>query len=134
MKRETQRQLFGGVLWKSCPAKFTGNICARKKVTLAQVFSCKFCEIFKNTYFYRTLPMPASGGSKLNVLISGQNKSCLSIEVLKTKFHKIFQMETISNSRYNATIEPFFRIHVGSCFYMIHNRKLKTCRIAFLKK
>ena len=24
-----------------------------KKETLAQVFSCKFCEIFKNAYFYR---------------------------------------------------------------------------------
>ena len=25
-----------------------------KKETLAQVFSCEFCEIFKNTFFYRT--------------------------------------------------------------------------------
>ena len=25
-----------------------------KKVTLAQVFSCEFCEIFKNIFFYRT--------------------------------------------------------------------------------
>ena len=25
-----------------------------QKETLAQVFSCEFCEIFKNTYFYRT--------------------------------------------------------------------------------
>ena len=24
-----------------------------KKVTLAQMFSCGFCEIFKNTFFYR---------------------------------------------------------------------------------
>ena len=45
------------------------NICARvsfllklkaeafkfiKKETLAQVFSCKFCEIFNNRFFYRT--------------------------------------------------------------------------------
>ena len=27
-----------------------------KKETLAQVFSCKFCEIFKNTIFYGTTP------------------------------------------------------------------------------
>ena len=26
-----------------------------KKETLAQVFSCEFCEIFKNALFYRTL-------------------------------------------------------------------------------
>ena len=28
-----------------------------KKETLAQVFSCEFCEIFKNTFFYSTHPV-----------------------------------------------------------------------------
>ena len=28
--------------------------------TLAQVFSCKFCEVFKNTFFYRTPLVAAS--------------------------------------------------------------------------
>ena len=31
-----------------------------KKESLAQVFSCKFCEISKNTFFYRTPPVAAS--------------------------------------------------------------------------
>ena len=31
-----------------------------KKVTLAQVFSCEFCEIFKNIFFYRTPLVAAS--------------------------------------------------------------------------
>ena len=31
-----------------------------KKETQAQVFSCEFCEIFKNTIFHRTPPVPAS--------------------------------------------------------------------------
>ena len=31
-----------------------------KKEILAQVFSCEFCEISKNTYFYRTPPVAAS--------------------------------------------------------------------------
>ena len=30
------------------------------KKTLAQVFSREFCEIFKNTFFYRTPPVAAS--------------------------------------------------------------------------
>ena len=30
-----------------------------KKETLAQVFSCKFCEFSKNTFFYRTPPVAA---------------------------------------------------------------------------
>ena len=49
------------------------NICARvsfliklqacnffKKETLAQMFSCEFWEISKNTFFYRTSPVAAS--------------------------------------------------------------------------
>ena len=31
-----------------------------KKETLAQVLSCEFCEIFKNTCFYRIPPVAAS--------------------------------------------------------------------------
>ena len=31
-----------------------------KKDTLAQVFSCEFCKIFKNTFFHRTLLVAAS--------------------------------------------------------------------------
>ena len=30
------------------------------KESLAQVFSCEFCKISKNTYFYRTPPVAAS--------------------------------------------------------------------------
>ena len=36
-----------------------------KKETLAQVFSCEFCEISKNTFFHRTPLMAASGISIL---------------------------------------------------------------------
>ena len=31
-----------------------------KKETQAQVFSYEFCEISKNTFFYKTPPVPAS--------------------------------------------------------------------------
>ena len=45
-------------------AKFTGmHLCQSlffNKVSLAQVFSCEFCEISENTLFYRTLPVAAS--------------------------------------------------------------------------
>ena len=49
-------------------AKFTGkHLCQSlyfsnciKKEILAQVFSCKFCEISKNMFFYRTPPVAAS--------------------------------------------------------------------------
>ena len=55
-------------------AKFTGkHLCQNlfinkvaglfnfiKKETLAQVLSCEFCKISKNTFSYRTLPLAAS--------------------------------------------------------------------------
>ena len=36
-----------------------------KKETLAQVLSCEFREIFKNTFFYRTPPVAASEKDKI---------------------------------------------------------------------
>ena len=45
-------------------AKFTGETPVPEslfnKDTLAQVFSCEFCEISKNTFFYKTPSMAAS--------------------------------------------------------------------------
>ena len=44
--------------------KVAGKACNFiKKESLAQGFSCEFCEISKNTFFYRTPPVAASGGS-----------------------------------------------------------------------
>ena len=40
-----------------------------KKETLAQMFSCEFCEIFKNTYFCRT-PLVAASRNSRNVSLS----------------------------------------------------------------
>ena len=49
------------------------NNCARvyfsvKKETLAQVFSCEFCEISKDTFLHRTPPVAASVLGKNNAL------------------------------------------------------------------
>ena len=40
--------------------KVAGGLQLYQKKTLAQVFSCEFCEVFKNTLFHRTPPMVAS--------------------------------------------------------------------------
>ena len=42
----------------SCPEALPATLL--KKETLAQVFSCEFCEISKSTFFYRTPPVAAS--------------------------------------------------------------------------
>ena len=41
-----------------------------KKESLALVFSCEFCEIFKNTFFYRAPPMAASNGRVANLFVT----------------------------------------------------------------
>ena len=42
-----------------------------KKETLAQVFSCEFCEISKNSLFYRTARLAASGKHKRTFVFWG---------------------------------------------------------------
>ena len=44
-----------------------------QKKVLTQVFSCKFCEIFKKTYFYKTPPVTASehGITKIEIAFQG---------------------------------------------------------------
>ena len=44
-----------------------------KRETLARVFSCEFCEISKNTFFYRT-PLVAASEQKVMNLINKNNK------------------------------------------------------------
>ena len=46
-----------------CQSLFLIKLQAIKKETLAQVFSCEFCEISKNTFFHRTPLVAASGSS-----------------------------------------------------------------------
>ena len=41
-------------------AKFTGKHKKEKKETPAQVFSCAFCKIYKNSFSYRIPPVAAS--------------------------------------------------------------------------
>ena len=54
-KENTVRVFDAMVLIQARACNFT------KKETLAQVFSCEFCEISKNSFSYRTPPVAASG-------------------------------------------------------------------------
>ena len=46
---------FSEVVVQTCSVEKVWACNFIKKETLAQVFSCEFCQIFKNTSFYRTL-------------------------------------------------------------------------------
>ena len=52
-----------------------GPVTLLRKKTLAQVFSCEFCEIYKNTFYYRT-PLAAASGVllKFSILKPFSNK------------------------------------------------------------
>ena len=43
-----------------CQSLFFNKVAGVREETLAQVFSCEFCEISKNSYSYRTPPVAAS--------------------------------------------------------------------------
>ena len=45
-----------------CQSLFFNKAAGLRPQTLAQVFSCEFCEISKNTFSYRTRPVAASEG------------------------------------------------------------------------
>ena len=69
-------------------AKFTGkHLCQilffnKVAETLAQVFSCELCEIFKNTFFHRTPPVAASS------LIYFQFTFCVQVDTKVTQLVK----------------------------------------------
>ena len=53
-----------------------------KKETLAQVFSCEFCEICKNTFSYRTPPVAAFDFSKASIFSHLRRKEYLVYQQL----------------------------------------------------
>ena len=58
ISQNSPEKIFGRVSF----LKFQTSACSFiKKEALAQVFFCEFCEIFKDTFFYRTPPVAASG-------------------------------------------------------------------------
>ena len=60
-------------------AKFEGNLASNfiKKDTLAQVFSCKFSEISKNTFYTEQLQTAASGDSSWDKSMLFHSKKAL---------------------------------------------------------
>ena len=74
-----------------------------KKETLAQVFSCEFCEISKNTFSYRTPPVAAFKG---NV----QKTFCIT---LHSRLNKIYNT---LNQVFSNIFQTFTETIVQRCF------------------
>ena len=58
-----------------------------KKETLAEVFSCEFCDISKNSFFYKTLLVAASAVPKIfvseNLKITKINMEAMNLKSLR---------------------------------------------------
>ena len=63
-----------------------------KTETLTQVFSCEFCEISMNTFFYRTPPVAASVYIFVSLFISWKifHQSNLPLQVEKMELFSLF--------------------------------------------
>ena len=85
-------------LQKSCKSEGVHHY---KKETPTQVFSCEYCKDFKNTFFYRTYPVAASGKRikiKLFSYIPFVTFQCLHCKLLKTIFQHGLQYFTLKPS------------------------------------
>ena len=88
-----------------------------KKETLAQVFSCEFCEISKNTFFHRTPPVAASV-NKLNICQRTISISCFEFitlyqNILHDRLPTVSSDQIKCRDRSHKTILNFF-LHVRS--------------------
>ena len=100
-KQSTQKQPFSGVLQGRCPEKIHKfhkktpaleslfNKVSRNKKTPAQVFSCEFCEAFKNTFFTEHLRWSWSLSFKM----------FYNVGVHKKVFERLAANEFLSNSK-----------------------------------
>ena len=82
-----------------------------KKEILQQAFSCEFCEIFKNTFFYRTPPD--------NCFYIGQQNPVLAIVfIVNQQFANyiliLFQNVTEPGTRYNVPLMNALVLYVGT--------------------
>ena len=93
------------------------------KETLAQVFSCEFCEIFKNTLSCRT-PLVAAFESlshcKLQIFDIMTNKNVLILRTIKKVVQRLYKQTCPNNACFveRVTIKWSEEFIVKSCLWM----------------
>ena len=99
-----------------------------KRENLAQVFSCEFCEISKNTFFYRTPPVAASVCCRRKV-------AAVKIEKLKAFIIRHYDI----SKTYSVQFHLFYSVNLSYFYFFTHGfqssilHKLKTTLICWLK-
>ena len=125
-KRSTQKQPFSGVLQGRCPEKIgkfhkktpvletVFSKVSRNKETPAEVFSCEFCEAFKNTFFTEHLWWSWSLSFKMLYIVG----------VRKKVFEWLAAHEFLSNSK-NHLRFSYISIFSITCFFNEFNRNMR---------
>ena len=96
---------FSITIWKNC---MKGQVCNFiKKETLAQVFSCEFCKISKDTFCYRTPSMAAS-------VCCGRKVAAVKIEKLKAFIIKYYDI----SKTYSVQFRLLYSANVSYCYFL----------------
>ena len=122
-------------------AKFTGQL--TKKEALAQVFSCEFYKISKNTFCYRTTPVAAS---EYKLLFNKFHTTALFLYPLTTSenqtFPAVFKGYKMSSVAWNWLtqlhlsgnfISPENQIHLSIKRYFLTNLFLSFINVWHIK-
>ena len=81
-----------------------------KKETLAQVFSCEFCETSRNTFCYRTPPVTAS-------VCCRRKAAAVKIEKLKAFIVKYYDI----SKTYSVQFDLFYSVNLWYFYFFIHD-------------
>ena len=89
----------------TCQSLFLNKVAGLRSTTLfkkklAQVFSCGFCKISKNTFSYRTLPVAASDFDTLQLVVSPHTETVIKKVNITIEFC-IFELVLIPNFSLN---------------------------------
>ena len=95
-----------------------------KKETLLQVFSCESCEIFKNTYFYRTPLMTAPDWNCTWSLTPYLKNLCHLQEDLERGHYLVTNFWSLAMHKNNSNMDKVYlhlkcREEVNKLFYLI---------------
>ena len=101
-----------------------------KKGTLAQVFSCEFCEISRNNFSYRTPPVAAS--------VYLRKRNIVSLIYCNKLILKVTKITKIKNNRWRRSIKKVvlnnFKKFTGSTCQSILNKVARVNPATLLKR
>ena len=109
-------------------AKFTGKHLKKcQKETLAQAFSCEFCEISQNTFFHRTRPVAASELRQISLWWKRLRLSCFILGEFNFAIEVIIRL--VSGKQISQIVVIKKEKEIQSCIFFKKKKRPKNFRI-----